>query len=75
MEMHEITEVGITIGHDLDTNIYHMSTDVMTPYEDEVLNGIAYDYLLEEGIVTEDDQDFSFGVQLFIVVKKENTDG
>lgn len=72
MEVHEITEVGITIGHDLDTDIYHMSTDVMTPYEDEVLNGIAYDYLLEEGIVTEDDQDFSFGVQLFIVVKKEN---
>jgi len=75
MEVHEITEVGITVGHDLDTDIYHMSTDVMTPYEDEVLNGIAYDYLLEEGIVTEDDQDFSFGVQLFIVVKKENTDG
>jgi hypothetical protein len=75
MEVHEITNVGITIGHDLDTDIYHMSTDVMTPYEDEVLNGIAYDYLLEEGIVTEDDQDFSFGVQLFIVVKKENTDG
>ena len=75
MEVHEITNVGITIGHDLDTDIYHMSTDVMTPYEDEVLNGIAYDYLLEEGIVTEDDQDFSFGVQLFIVVKKENTNG
>lgn len=75
MEVHEITNVGITIGHDLNTDIYHMSTDVMTPYEDEVLNGIAYDYLLEEGIVTEDDQDFSFGVQLFIVLKKENTDG
>ena len=75
MEVHEITNVGITIGHDLDTDIYHMSTDVMTPYEDEVLNGIAYDYLLEEGIVTEDDQDFSFGVQLFIIVKKENTNG
>lgn len=75
MEAHETTEVGITIGHDLDTDIYHMSTDVMTPYEDDVLNSIAYHYLLEKGIITEDDQDFSFGVQFFIVVKKENENG